>query len=175
MTTPSADARPIPGFDGYLADTDGSIWSGWRRGLAGRGPWHRLHPTPDDLMGYLRVGLRVSLRRYVGRRVHTLVALAFIGPRPRGLLVLHRNGDHLDNRPSNLTYGTYADNAADTIAHGRMRRGAGVASAKLTPANVVEVRALLGEGQTLVAIAKVFGVTHKTISHIRDGRTWAHV
>lgn len=41
--------------------------------------------------------------------VHKLVAATFIGPRPDGLEVRHKNGDPTDNRPENLEYGTLAD------------------------------------------------------------------
>lgn len=51
-------------------------------------------------------------------RVHVLVAEAFIGPRPYGEVLRHLNGDPVDNRLSNLAYGTAADNARDSVRHG---------------------------------------------------------
>jgi hypothetical protein len=50
--------------------------------------------------------------------VHQLVAEAFVGPRPEGKEVCHRNGNGLDNRPSNLRYGTHQENMLDRREHG---------------------------------------------------------
>ena len=54
------------------------------------------------------------------RSVHSLVCEAFYGPPPEGKpWALHRNGDHLDNRPENLYWGSPKDNAQDAKRHGR--------------------------------------------------------
>ena len=42
--------------------------------------------------------------RHVCTRVHQLVAAAFIGPRPPGLVVIHLDGDHENNMVNNLAY-----------------------------------------------------------------------
>lgn len=60
----------------------------------------------------------VYLRGRMAIWVHQLVAEAFIGPRPPGTEVCHRNGDGLDNRPSNLRYGTHQENMLDRREHG---------------------------------------------------------
>lgn len=49
--------------------------------------------------------------------VHVLVAEAFLGPRPSGQQVCHRDGRPEDNRPENLRWGTPASNAQDAIRH----------------------------------------------------------
>ncbi len=61
----------------------------------------------------MRVG--ESVRRH--RKVHHLVAAAFIGPRPEGMVICHNNGDPLDNRVENLRYDTQAANIEDMYAH----------------------------------------------------------
>ena len=43
-------------------------------------------------------------------RVHDLVAMAFIGPKPKNYDVDHINGDKLDNSPANLRYVTRSQN-----------------------------------------------------------------
>lgn len=45
--------------------------------------------------------------------VHALVAEAFLGPRPEGALILHRNDDGFDNRAENLRYGDREENEQD--------------------------------------------------------------
>lgn len=53
------------------------------------------------------------------RKVHHLVAEAFLGPRPDGLEVCHGDGDPTNNHLWNLRYDTRAANSADTVRHGR--------------------------------------------------------
>lgn len=52
------------------------------------------------------------------KRIHALVAEAFLGPRPKGLEVCHNNGDKLDNRLANLRYDTKSANMRDSVQHG---------------------------------------------------------
>lgn len=49
---------------------------------------------------------------------HQLVLVAFVGPRPAGMVSRHLNGDRTDPRLVNLAYGTYAENSADMRLHG---------------------------------------------------------
>jgi hypothetical protein len=67
--------------------------------------------------------------KFEGRRrttaVHHLVLEAFVGPRPPGHIGCHRNDVPDDNRPSNLYWGTVADNQRDITRNGgwsQMRR-----------------------------------------------------
>lgn len=50
---------------------------------------------------------------------HTLVAAAFMGPRPVGMDIRHLDGDSRNNRADNLSYGTRAENMQDKRRHGR--------------------------------------------------------
>lgn len=58
---------------------------------------------------------------HVNHCVHTLVIEAFHGPRPDGMVARHLDGDPTNNHPTNLRWGTSAENAADMLAHGRNR------------------------------------------------------
>src|SRR6187551_3600251 len=49
---------------------------------------------------------------------HSLVLRTFVGPCPPKMEGLHGNGDGLDNRLTNLRYGTRRENIMDGIAHG---------------------------------------------------------
>jgi hypothetical protein len=52
------------------------------------------------------------------RSVHSLVALAFIGPRPPGSVIRHLDGTTDNNNATNLSYGTASANVLDEVRHG---------------------------------------------------------
>lgn len=84
----------------------------------------------------------------------------------------HLNGIRDDNRLENLKWDTHASNIADKAMHGTNQ-----ASKKLTEDNVRYIKERLKSPYhgINVELARQFGVTKEAISHIRHGRTWAHV
>lgn len=62
--------------------------------------------------------LRCRLSGGEFRRVHVMVAEAFIGERPSGMLVCHNDGDPFNNNVTNLRYGTPSANNLDKVKHG---------------------------------------------------------
>lgn len=50
--------------------------------------------------------------------IHSIVLLAFIGPRPDGMDIRHLDGDPTNNRLANLKYGTKSENSFDAVRHG---------------------------------------------------------
>lgn len=75
---------------------------------------------------------------------------------------------------NHLSWKTPKENAADKIAHGTDPRGERGPRAKLTEAQVREIRSLLGTASHRV-IGEKFGVKHQTIWGISAGRHWAHI
>ena len=75
-----------------------------------------LAANPGD-NGYPIVSLRRDGQGH-SRRVHVLVAEAFIGPRPPGQVIRHLDGDSLNNSLTNLAYGTPSENIKDQVRHG---------------------------------------------------------
>ncbi len=108
------------------------------------------------------------------RGVHTLVADAFLGPRPRGLVVCHNNGDSFDNRPENLRYDSQKENIRDTIRHGSARIGAKNHGSRLSAGEVDRVKDLLASGCMPAVIAKWLGIGRKRIVDIKLGHAWKH-
>lgn len=92
--------------------------------------------------------------------VHVLVALAFHGPQPfPGAIVRHLNDIGDDNRPENLAWGTYPENAADAKRNGR------------TPSGVADrVRELLAQGVRPVQVAREVGCSRQRVHQIGSGR-----
>lgn len=63
---------------------------------------------------YLRVGLCRDGELHM-KKVHLLVAEAFIGPRPKGAVCRHLNDNPSDNRIENLRWGTASENQQDSV------------------------------------------------------------
>lgn len=154
---PDAETR-FWSFVEKSADADGCwLWTGGTcqgygtfadRPLGGGHPSHRAH-------------------RYAWEMAH--------GPIPAGRLVLHRCDNPPCVRPDHLFLGTHADNSKDCIEKGRLRRGSQRAMSKLTEADVIELRRLRAEGQTLAALSKRFGVGEPTVHKIALRKKWKHV
>lgn len=117
----------------------------------------------------------------------------------------HLNGIRNDNRVENLEWASYQDDAdhrvqmgtvpcgdehwthrrPDWVARGDrhpsrthpecMRRGESHATAKLTEADVREIRRRLSESETQIAVARDFGISQTSVSGIALGKTWKHV
>lgn len=117
--TSTEEWRSIPGHPMYDVSDQGRVRS-WFIGswsTARRSEPRILRPRPIQ-SGHLQ--LRLDGRKSL--LVHRLVALAFIGPPPfDGALVRHLDDDPLNNHPSNLAYGTKADNARDMVRNGGSR------------------------------------------------------
>jgi hypothetical protein len=163
------DIRPIPGYPGYHAGDDGSVWServpanypkGIMRKMKGRKHWK----------GYRTVHLTVGGGSKVVF-VHTLILLTFAGPREKDKQARHLDGTRDNNRLSNLRYGTAAENEADKKRHGTRTGG----RAKLDTAHAAEIKRRARQGLTIAdmgELAERFGVTLPTVRRVARGRSW---
>lgn len=92
--------------------------------------------------------------------------------------VLHRcpgGPNRLCCNPTHLAVGTDQDNADDRVADGNQARGERMGSARLTEADVLEMRRLHADGVRVGELARRFGVTHGTVGPAVRGVTWRHV
>lgn len=171
--------KDIPGYPGYRAGSDGTVWSCCRPGSPSRdGEWKKLKPGMNRAMGRWQYCLKREDGARPTRRAANLIALAFHGPRPEGLEIRHLDGDPTNDRPDNLAYGTKGENAADRVIHGiahRAGRGESNPRTTLTDAKVREIHRLRAEGWSQPSIAKRFGVNNATVCRILAGYTWSHV
>ena len=108
------------------------------------------------------------------RRAHRIAWELTNGPIPIGSLVCH----HCDNkrcvRPDHLYLGNHRTNIQDAINRGQHHTAQGIEhpKAKLTPA---AVRLIRKSSLTQRQLANQFGVNHKTICSVVNGRTWKSV
>lgn len=163
--------KDIPGYEGrYQASTDGQI-RGCDRVYEvipadGKKPYKRthrgrvLHPCVGS-NGYFYVGLRSSRSADNATfvPVHHLIALTFLGARPDGAYICHKNGDKKDCRLDNLRYDTPKENSLDIYRCGGK-------CGKLSPDQVRVIKARLKAGEQQTAIAKDYGVSQTAIYYI---------
>lgn len=72
-----------------------------------------------DKFGYMNVCLCKGNKKFFPR-VHLLVASAFNGERPDGLVCAHLDGNKLNNTPENLQWVTAKENESHKWIHGTM-------------------------------------------------------
>jgi hypothetical protein len=159
--------RPVSNFENYEVSNTGQI---------------RNTHTGFILKPYLKpTGYRYVLVRRGGRlgrnakiMIHRAVLTAFLrAPNPKEE-TRHLNGNPADNRIENLSWGTHLENVSDTRRHGHLPIGERSGSAKLTEADVRDIRRLYGT----ISIRKLgnrFGVSHTVIRRAALGINWGHV
>lgn len=110
--------------------------------------------------------------------VHQLVLLVFVGPRPKGQISRHLNGNTKDSRLTNLKYGSFSQNNHDAVKHGTFRdmKGSKHHLAKLTEEKVLDIRNQYSTGNfSQRQLAKTFNVSQQTISDIITKKLWRHI
>jgi hypothetical protein len=122
--------------------------------------------------GYATVVFYDEQARQVTKRVHRLVAAAFLGPCPVGMEVNHKDTNKRNNCLDNLEYVTSKRNHA----HARSR---GLWSScrnryYLTPELVLRIRKEAAT-RTCADVGKEFGLAPQTVSNIRNYRVWKNV
>ena len=118
--------------------------------------------------------------RYKGRMVesHRLALMLTDRPIPDGHEVMHLCDNPPCINPDHLTTGTHAENVADMVAKGRraVMRGTSNPRARVTDADVIEMRRLYAEGGgTQAQIGAMFGLGKSQAHNVISGRQWAHV
>lgn len=127
-------------------------------------------PTRALINGYGMFTVRAGVQRLAHRLSYEL---HYGEVPPKGMHVRHRCDEPLCVNPDHLLLGTPADNMRDKVMRGRQARGESSPMAKLTDADVREIRAAPdGQGR---ALARKFGVAFTTVSKIRNGHSWKHV
>lgn len=160
--------RAVPGFEAYEVTDDGRVWSTHKLG------W--LRQCTMKRGGYVAVSLWRDGHGSLFT-VHKLVMLAFVGPRPRGMDIAHRDGDKRNNTLSNLRYATRQENEGDKVLHGRSNRGERNGMAKISDADAVAVRDAVGANPPrgrYRRVAERFGLSESAVWNIANGKRRLH-
>ena len=114
---------------------------------------------------YPRVGLSFARRNKLDRRVHKLVANAFLRKCRKDETVNHKNHNRFDNRVSNLEIIPLILNINKSVY-------AGVSKRKLSCRKVRSIRKLLHKGVAQRTLGARFGVSKMTIFRIAHNKLW---
>lgn len=156
--SPLVELRHIPGYEGHYAATKcGRIFSFKSN----------KYLKPHIHKGYERLTL---YRDGIGRSfdVHRLVALAWV-PNPNNHpMVNHKDGNKRNNRAENLEWVTPRENASHAVSRGLF----GGKRRTLTMKEAALIRLLYEEGQSITALARMFGVNRSVIWYIVNYRTY---
>ena len=132
-----------------------------------RGKVKKLRPSTSH--GYEHVVLISDTGERLNKRVHVLVASAYV-PNPDGLpFVNHIDGDKTNNKADNLEWVTHQGNMDHAKQTGLIRKGAKHPRCKLTDTQVLEIREKLLEGRPQNSLAREYGVYQGHISRIKRG------
>ena len=156
---------PVVGHEGYEVSSLGRIAS-IRNG-------ERFVRKPNSATRYLSVSFKKRREdsEQKSKNIHSVVAEAFIGPRPKGMVVRHIDGDRYNNAASNLTYGTPNENVYDSIKH-KTYKGSKNGRAVLDERHVALIRMLLDRGLGSSELSRQLGVSVGTVHAIKTGRNW---
>ena len=169
--------RIVPGSDGkYVAGSDGHIYCYSRAKVNSKKPYPFRVSEFIASTGYPSVAV-IRNGKKTSTSVHTMICSAFHGPKKMMTHeVRHMDGDKKNNLPSNLRWGTPADNEADKRRHGTVAQGSRQGIAKLNEEAVRILRIAIPSGLwNPIDAAKVFGVDPSTIRTAVRGKQWKHV
>lgn len=164
--------RDVPGYEGIYSV------SNWGRLRREKGSPHQPRETmiiklQSDKEGYFNYRLSKNGKGKM-IKIHRLVMAVFVGHSP--LPVNHIDGNKSNNCVSNLCYVTPKENTQHALQNGLLRKGSQVSWAKVTEAEVIQIRLEYATGKILQhELGKRYGVSYKTIGKIIRRERWKHI
>lgn len=137
--------------------------------------WHWRGATLSKGYGVFRVP---GTRKNIG--AHRMSWILRFGDVPEGVFVCHRCDTPSCVNPCHLFLGTVADNNADMRSKGRAgpvpcRRGERHPRAKVNECDVARMRSLFALGASGPSLARLYGLSNKTVYAILKREGWKHV
>jgi len=106
---------------------------------------------------------------------HRWVYEFYVGEVSEELVVCHSCDNPSCVNLQHLFAGKPKDNADDRDAKGRQAKGGQIGSAKLSEADVIQIRGRLAAGERQYLIARSFGIDPSAVCNINRGKNWTHV
>lgn len=122
--------------------------------------------------GYLSIILRIN-GKSIGRSIHRLVAVAFLGkPSSSYLQVSHNDGNRLNNRMDNLSWLSAKENHSLKKEHGTLMHGDNHYRSKLSFKKVSKIRELFKKGDSVKSLSEKFDVRTGNIYKVINNKSW---
>lgn len=158
----------------FSIDDEGRVWRHTRRNGRGVAKPCETRRAEFACGAYLYVVMTIA-GRTIRSLAHRLVFRhASQQAIPDGLTVNHKNGNKRDNSPLNLELATYSEqrrHALDVLGV-RSVFGSAHHKAKLTEAQVLEIRQRSQQGERASSLASEFGIAKSTMSSLLLNRIW---
>lgn len=129
---------------------------------------------------FRKIYKQVRLANILGKEsiyaTHTLILTLFIGPRPTGMLGLHKDDDPMNNWLDNLYWGIQQENSNDMVRNGHSLTGEKHGRSKLTEKDVLEIRRRKKEGEESYSIKADYPhIACGTFYEAMQGKTWKYL
>ena len=169
--------KPIPSYEGHYEISDTGLCRSLKTYHFNRADKERLLTPNITRCGYVTYGLCLPNKERKFINAHRVAWEVFNSLIPEGLQINHKNGIKTDNRLCNLEVVTMSENMTHRYRELGLNGVQGSKShyAKLTEADVLEIRALLEAGLKQLEIARRFNVGRTNISLIKNRKTWFHI
>lgn len=106
----------------------------------------------------------------------TLICEAFNGKAPQKTECSHKDGNSLNNNPSNLIWEDHQTNCKRRLEQGTQTHGEKHGQSTLTTNQVNKIRQLYATGEyTYQALGETYDTTSSTIGRIVTRKTWIHI
>lgn len=129
----------------------------------------------SDVHGYPHVSLHKNNRRY-GRAVHRIVAEAFLGRRPPGSEVNHKDGVKANSVLENIEYVSHGRNSSHAYETGLNRSGEQHERSTITADTARAIRAAYEAREGgYKNLGKRFGVSWNLVRKIVKYYSWRHI
>lgn len=125
-------------------------------------------------VGYYMTNISAQPRQPKFRLLHALVAETFLGARPEGCHINHKDGCKTNNCAENLEYISRKENIRHAYRLGLVPVGAQHPHAKLSEADVIAIRLMAG-ACSQAKLAKIYGIAQTTLSAIVRNETYRTV
>jgi len=160
----------IKGTNYYVLSNGDVITYNWKN----TGRRAILKPAKDQ-KGYMRVGLVIN-GKLTTKKVHRLVASAFLENRYNKPQVNHIDGNKSNNDVSNLEWVTQSENKKHSFLIGlENNNGENNPFSKLRNEDVLQIRKLKSEGLSVIEISDLFKINKSTTRRIINRITWKHI